>query len=135
MTTLRNLPQVHDADVHAADGSPVARYVRDGQAHGHGQDHGRDSRARAEGYTVGLKEGHQIGRSVMTGVIEQDVRRDIGGDVQRISSLDTNWSAETFKHILLPLWLAAYKFRGRSFRFIVNGQTGEVQGERHREAA
>ena len=36
----------------------------------------------------------------------------------------------TFKHILLPVWTAAYKFRGQSFRFVVNGQTGKVQGER-----
>lgn len=85
---------------------------------------------RAEGYTVDLADGHKIGRERMTRVIEQDVRRDIGGDVQKITTLDTNWSAETFKHILLPLWLAAYKFRGKSYRFVVNGQTGEVKGER-----
>jgi hypothetical protein len=36
----------------------------------------------------------------------------------------------TFKHILLPVWMAAYKFQDRSFRFVVNGQTGKVQGER-----
>jgi len=63
-------------------------------------------------------------------VIEGDVRRDIGGDEQRVGSVDTDFSAETFKHILLPVWMAAYKYGGRSFRFLVNGQTGEVQGER-----
>jgi hypothetical protein len=36
----------------------------------------------------------------------------------------------TFKHVLLPVWMAAYKFQDRSFRFVVNGQTGKVQGER-----
>lgn len=36
----------------------------------------------------------------------------------------------TFKHILLPVWLAAYKYRGKTYRFVVNGQTGRVQGER-----
>ena len=36
----------------------------------------------------------------------------------------------TFKHVLLPGWLAAYKYRGQSYRFVVNGQTGKVQGER-----
>ena len=36
----------------------------------------------------------------------------------------------TFKHILLPIWVAAYKYRGQSYRFVVNGQTGRVQGER-----
>ena len=85
---------------------------------------------RAEGYTVGLEDGHGIAREQMAAIIRQDVRRDIGGDVQRIDGVDTDYSQETFKHILLPLWLAAYKFRGKSYRFVVNGQTGEVKGER-----
>jgi len=38
--------------------------------------------------------------------------------------------AVTFKHILLPVWLAAYKYRGRTYRFVVNARTGRVQGER-----
>ena len=84
----------------------------------------------AEGYTVGLADGHAIGREVMAGVIEQDIRRDIGGDEQRIDSVDTDWSDETFKHVLLPIWMAAYKYNDKSYRFVVNGQTGKVQGER-----
>jgi hypothetical protein len=66
----------------------------------------------------------------MADVIRSDVRRDIGGDEQRISDIDTSWTDETFKHILLPVWMAAYKYNGKSYRFVVNGQTGEVQGER-----
>lgn len=84
----------------------------------------------AEGYTVGLADGHATGREVMSDVIRQDVREDIGGDTQRIDSVDTDWSAETFKHVLLPIWMAAYKYNGKSYRFVVNGQTGKVQGER-----
>ena len=42
-----------------------------------------------------------------------------------------DWIADvTFKHILLPVWLAAYKYRGKTYRFVVNGQSGKVQGER-----
>jgi hypothetical protein len=66
----------------------------------------------------------------MDAVIYSDVCRDIGGDVQRVDNIDTDYDAETFKHILLPVWMAAYKYNGKSFRFLVNGQTGEVQGER-----
>jgi DNA-directed RNA polymerase subunit RPC12/RpoP len=84
----------------------------------------------AEGYTISLSDGHAAARDRMAQIIEGDVRRDIGGDVQRVGSVDTNFSAETFKHILLPIWMAAYKYRGKSYRFLVNGQTGEVQGER-----
>ncbi len=84
----------------------------------------------AEGYTVTLAEGHAMGREVMSGIIHNDVRRDIGGDEQRVERVDTDWSSETFKHILLPIWMAAYKYNGKSYRFVVNGQTGRVQGER-----
>jgi hypothetical protein len=85
---------------------------------------------QAEGYTIPLSEGLENARNVMQGVIEMDIRRDIGGDVQQITTMNTRYSQETFKHILLPIWTAAYKYRGRSFQFLVNGQTGEVQGER-----
>lgn len=85
---------------------------------------------RAEGYAVELEEGYQEARAHMARVIERDVRFDIGGDRQRVHSVSTDVSDVTFKHILLPVWLAAYKYRGRSYRFVVNGRTGRVQGER-----
>ena len=85
---------------------------------------------QAEGYTVVLAEGHATARAEMARIIEDDVRRDIGGDEQRVDSVDSRHDGETFKHILLPVWMAAYKYSGKSFRFLVNGQTGEVQGER-----
>ncbi len=85
---------------------------------------------RAEAYQVELKEGFTQARAHMDRVIERDVRFDIGGDRQRIHGIETQIADVTFKHVLLPVWLAAYKYRGRSFRFVVNGTTGRVQGER-----
>ncbi|MCB1407347.1 MAG: primosomal protein N' (replication factor Y) - superfamily II helicase [Rhodobacteraceae bacterium] len=85
---------------------------------------------RAEGYTVQLPEGHVLAIERMDDVIKQDVRRSIGGDEQRIHSVDTQHQDERFKHLLLPIWMAAYQYRGKTFRFVVNGQTGKVQGER-----
>ena len=84
----------------------------------------------AEGYSLGLEDGFTEARAIMDGVIRQDIRRDIGGDEQRITMVDTDIRDVTFKHILLPVWMAAYKYDGRTFRFVVNGQTGKVQGER-----
>jgi DNA-directed RNA polymerase subunit RPC12/RpoP len=85
---------------------------------------------RAEAYSVDLKEGYSDARGQMDRKIERDVKFDIGGDRQRIAHIDTMVSDVTFKHVLLPVWLAAYKYRGKSYRFVVNGQTGRVQGER-----
>ena len=85
---------------------------------------------RAEGYQVELEEGFVEARTRMDAVIARDVRFDIGGDRQRIHDIDTDVDDVTFKHILLPVWLAAYKYRGKTYRFVVNGRTGKVQGER-----
>lgn len=85
---------------------------------------------RAEAYTVDLSSGFDIAKERMAETIRQDIRRDIGGDDQRIHSVDTSYAEERFKHLLLPIWMAAYRYRDKSYRFIVNGQTGRVQGER-----
>ena len=85
---------------------------------------------QAEGYTVALADGHETGRGKMDAVIYRDVCSDIGGDEQRVDNIDSDYEAETFKHVLLPVWMAAYKYGGKSFQFLVNGQTGEVQGQR-----
>ncbi|MEL6168062.1 MAG: primosomal protein N' (replication factor Y) - superfamily II helicase [Pseudomonadota bacterium] len=85
---------------------------------------------RAEGYQVELADGFTLAKAQMDAVIQRDVRFDIGGDRQRIHSINTKVSDVTFKHILLPIWVAAYKYQGESYRFVVNGQTGRVEGER-----
>ena len=85
---------------------------------------------RAEGYAVELADGYEEAREIMDRVIARDVRFDIGGDRQRIHQIDTDVSQVTFKHVLLPIWMAAYKYQGKSYRFVVNAQTGQVRGER-----
>ncbi|PKP01509.1 MAG: hypothetical protein CVU11_15015 [Bacteroidetes bacterium HGW-Bacteroidetes-6] len=85
---------------------------------------------RTETYQIDLKEGFDLAKKVMDSTIRNMVRRDIGGDEQRIYSVSTQYSNITFKHLLLPIWISAYRFKKKVYRFLVNGRTGEVQGER-----
>ncbi|MCA1594144.1 MAG: hypothetical protein LC754_16260 [Acidobacteria bacterium] len=85
---------------------------------------------KAQRYQVDLVEGFELAKKVAAGAIESDVRRDIGGDEQRIDSLSTQYSAITFKHLLLPIYAGAYHFNQKLYQVVVNGRTGEVQGER-----
>jgi len=85
---------------------------------------------RAEGYTVALEQGYEQARDFMDRMIVRDVKFDIGGDEQQIRNLDTKVWDITFKHVLLPVWVAAYKYRGKTYRFVVNGRSGAVKGER-----
>ena len=85
---------------------------------------------RAQRYQVELPQGFDKAKGVMAGVIEQDVIHDIGGDEQRVDNIDTTTTNATFRHLLLPVWIGAYRFKSKLFQVVVNARTGEVQGER-----
>lgn len=84
----------------------------------------------SESYQTELKAGFDEAKQRMAPVISDTVKRDIGGDVQTVHSINTDYNEITFKHILLPLWISAYKYNNKVYRFTVNARTGEVQGER-----
>ena len=85
---------------------------------------------KAQRYQVDLPEGFESAKKTAEVFIRHDVCRDIGGDEQRIDSLSTQYSAITFKHLLLPVYVGAYRFGGKIYQVAVNGRTCEVQGER-----
>jgi hypothetical protein len=85
---------------------------------------------RSEVYQVTLKDGFTEAKRRMEDQIRDDVRGDIGGDEQRVHDISTQWQDLRFKHILLPIWLAAYRYRGKVYQILINGQTGEVEGAR-----
>ena len=66
----------------------------------------------------------------MESVIAQTIRSDIGGDQQMIHSMKVNWHYVNFAQLMLPVWLMTVTFQGKPFQVMVNGLTGEVQGER-----
>jgi DNA-directed RNA polymerase subunit RPC12/RpoP len=84
----------------------------------------------AESYQINLPEGFDRAKQIMAPVIHQTICRHIGGDEQRVHSVNTQYDDITFKHLLLPVWISAYTFGEKIYRFLVNARTGEVQGER-----
>lgn len=62
--------------------------------------------------------------------IESQVRRDIGGDVQRVSSVDTTFHLLNFAHVLMPVWLLTVTYQQKPYQVFINGTTAEVQGHR-----
>jgi LSD1 subclass zinc finger protein len=84
---------------------------------------------QAEAYQIGLKDGFPIAKETIDAAVASLIRSDIGGDQQRIHSVNTRYSEIKFKHVLLPVWISAYRYRDKVYRFLVNGQTGEVGGE------
>jgi LSD1 subclass zinc finger protein len=85
---------------------------------------------QTESYQIGLKDGFDHAKEKMQSTIDNTIRNDIGGDDQRINSKDSEYNNITFKHTLLPIWLSAYKYNGKAYKFLVNGRTGETKGDR-----
>ena len=85
---------------------------------------------KAQRYQVDLAAGFERVKQVIAPVIQGEVRRDIGGDEQSINRLTTQYSDTTFKHLLLPVYAGAYSYNGKLFQILVNGRTGEIQGDR-----
>jgi hypothetical protein len=85
---------------------------------------------RCESYSVDLAEGFNGAKVRMRPTIESSIRGDIGGDHQRITTMQARYNEIRFKHILLPLWVSTYRYNRKVFRVIVNARTGEVVGDR-----
>lgn len=83
-----------------------------------------------EKYTIPLNQGHLSAKGEAKHIAERWCRQDIGGDTQRVTSMDMNLSKETFKHILLPVYVSAYRFNSKEYNFFINGENGTISGTR-----
>jgi hypothetical protein len=55
--------------------------------------------------------------------------QQVPGDTYRNLQVQADWSGQTFKHILAPVWLLSYHYGVRSFQCVMNGVTGAIRGE------
>lgn len=89
----------------------------------------------AERYSIGLSEGFDMVRQTMERRMTAHIESTLGYDTYRGMQYRHHYEEVKFKHILLPLWLAAYTFRGKVYQFMVNGETGRAAGKAPLSAA
>ena len=84
----------------------------------------------AEEYSIDVQTGWGLAQGKVMGSERSMCSRDVPGDTQRNLSVHTSFSNMTYKHVLLPLWIASYKYKEKLFHFMVNGQTGKIDGQK-----
>lgn len=84
----------------------------------------------SETYSLSLVDGFKVAQTLFQPFIDQRIRHDIGGDRQIISTKDSTYESIKFKHILLPVWVAAYRYKGKVYQILINARTGELTGDR-----
>jgi hypothetical protein len=82
----------------------------------------------AEEYGVTLAEAHAVARRRMQATLRAACRAEVPGELCRNLDVSTSWSDATCKSGLLPVWIAAYRYGEKGYRFCVNGATGRAAG-------
>lgn len=85
---------------------------------------------RAHTYEKPLDECFGLAKARIEQALRAEVRGRIGGDEQRLHAVESQFSALTYRHVLLPVWMLAYRYRDKPYRVVVNAVTGQVHGER-----
>ena len=84
----------------------------------------------AESYRIPLTQAWELGQTIVQREEHAACGREVPGDTHRNLRVNTRLSHLKYKHVLLPVWLASYRYRNKVYRFMINGQTGEVQGQK-----
>jgi len=81
-----------------------------------------------EQYQIDLVAAAQNSREIMEEKTRALCSAEVPGDTQRSLEVASTFSGQTFKHILVPIWLIAYTYGARTFQVVVNGYTGSIAG-------
>ena len=83
----------------------------------------------AEDYQVDMPEAWPEAKGEMDAAIYRACERMVPGDTNRNLRVRSAYHNRSFKLCLLPIWVASYRYRGESYRFLCNGQTGAIAGD------
>jgi hypothetical protein len=82
-----------------------------------------------ERYQIDLLAAAKTAREEMDQAMTGLCARQVPGDTHRNLQVDTDYSGQTFKHILVPIWLLTYDYGARHFQVVLNGYTGAIAGK------
>jgi hypothetical protein len=81
-----------------------------------------------ERYQVDLENAAARARQEMDGTLRGLCASRVPGDTHRNLVVRSSYTAERFKHVLVPVWLLTYVYGAASYQVIVNGVTGNIAG-------
>ncbi|MEG0912088.1 MAG: hypothetical protein RSG53_00635 [Oscillospiraceae bacterium] len=86
---------------------------------------------KAERYSIDGLECFGAAREQMEAELQEDADADIlaqGFSQSRVTAFQPKYKDVTYKSVLLPIYTAQYGYRGETYFYAINGQTGHVAG-------
>ncbi|MGC4073326.1 MAG: hypothetical protein QM760_12580 [Nibricoccus sp.] len=81
-----------------------------------------------ERYHLDLANAAVLGRQRMDRQMKSICAERNRNQKHRGLQISTNYSEQTFKHVLVPVWILNYLFAGEPYQVLVNGYTGKITG-------
>jgi predicted RNA-binding Zn-ribbon protein involved in translation (DUF1610 family) len=85
---------------------------------------------QAQAYDVDLETAWEQARHQMREATRLACRSQASTGKIRNFSMSLDFSEESWRYILLPIYLAVYRYQTRSMQVMVNGQNGQIAGQR-----
>ncbi len=82
-----------------------------------------------ERYQIDLLSAAQKAREGMEAEMNRLCASEVPGDTHRFLNVHTDYSGQTFKHILVPIWLLTYDYGSRNYQVVINAYTGAIAGK------
>jgi hypothetical protein len=82
-----------------------------------------------EQYQIVLADAAQQSQAQMTARLRDMCAAQVPGDTHRNLQISPRFSGQTFKHILVPIWMLTYNFKSHPYQMVVNGYTGQMSGD------
>jgi hypothetical protein len=82
-----------------------------------------------ERYQIDLVGAAKEAREEMDAEMLRLCGAQVPGDTYRDLQVKNDYSGQTYKHILVPIWLLTYNYGTRNFQVVVNGYTGAIAGK------
>ncbi len=84
----------------------------------------------AQAYEIGLEETWQKARHVMRERTKTACRSQASTNKIRNFSMQLDFSDESWRYILLPVYINTYHYNNKPYQLLLNGQTGAIAGQR-----
>jgi DNA-directed RNA polymerase subunit RPC12/RpoP len=84
----------------------------------------------AQAYEIGLEDAWEKARHVMRDRTKEVCRKQATTNKIRNFSMQLDFSDESWRYILLPVYINTYHFDEKPYQLLINGQTGAIAGQR-----
>ncbi len=85
---------------------------------------------QAKGYDLNLPDAWEQAKAALREDAHKACMRDTGSSHVRNFSMVADFGEETWRYILLPVYLSTYLFQEKIYQVMVNGQTGAIAGQK-----